>query len=396
MLSEIQPARRDCYRCFKPQVTCICNNLPRVANRTSVLVLQHPREHMHPIGTARFAELGLANSRVEVAWNASARETDAPSWVPEGTALLFPSADARDLRAVPAHERPRHLLVLDGTWHTARTLYREKQWLHALPHYRFLPGAPGRYRIRKEPQLDYVSTIEAIVEALGILEPETQGLPQLIAAFDAMIDAQIAFAADRSGTPRTRAKRRPAAQRRVPHSLVEGFDQLVVVYGEASRPVTGQPREFVYFSACALASGATFECVVQPAVGLPDDCLLDHMGLTSSDLEQAVSPAEFRARWSAFLHDCGAGAAPLMAAWNQRTLDLLALATDTPLSRIALKGAYRAVHGKHAHSLSQIVAQRGLPLEPNQLRGRSAERLASAVAVTRFLHAAAQASDEQG
>jgi DTW domain-containing protein len=384
-------ARRDCYRCFKPQVTCICASLPRVDNRTTVLVLQHPRERAHPIGTARFAALGLQNSRVEIAWNASTREREPPAWLPPGAALLFPSPDARDLREVPEHERPQHLVVLDGTWHTARTLYREKTWLHALPHFRFLPGAPGRYRIRKEPQLDYVSTIEAIVEALGILEPETQGLSQLIDAFDGMIDAQIAFAAGRLGSARTRLKRRPAAQRRVPHSLVEGFEQLVVVYGEASRPIVGQPREFVYFGACAVATGASFECVVRPEAGLPDDCLLDHMGLAVSDFADAVSPAEFRTRWAEFLRGCAA--LPLLAAWNQRTLDLLGLATDTAASQIALKSAYRAVHGKGEQSLSQIVARRGLTLAPNRLRGRSSERLAGALAITRFLHAGALASD---
>jgi len=39
-----------------------------------------------------------------------------------------------------------------------------------LSHYRLAPAQPGRYRIRREPQLDYLSTIEAIVAALRILD----------------------------------------------------------------------------------------------------------------------------------------------------------------------------------------------------------------------------------
>jgi DTW domain-containing protein YfiP len=189
----VAPPRAHCHRCHKPQLTCVCASILPVDNRTRVLVLQHPRERLHPIGTARFASLGLLNARVEVAWNAAHHEEVAPGWLPEGTALLYPAADAHDLRELPQAERPAQLLVLDGTWHTARTLYRDKKWLHALPHYRFLPAQPGRYRLRREPQADYVSTIEAIVEALSILEPETTGLDGLLAAFDAMIDRQLSL-----------------------------------------------------------------------------------------------------------------------------------------------------------------------------------------------------------
>jgi DTW domain-containing protein len=377
--------RPVCYRCHKPQVTCICSGLQRVPNRTEVLVLQHPRERLHPIGTARFAQLGLERSRVEVAWNAGAHETSPPAWIPSGTALLYPTPDARDLRAVPPDELPRQLLVLDGTWNTARTLYRDKLWLHTLPHYRFLPSAPGRYRLRREPQHDYVSTIEAIVEALRILEPTTRGLDALLAAFDAMIDRQIAYVGSDTSAPRTRSRRRPAAQRRVPHALVEGFSRVVVVYGEPSRPVREQDREFVYFSAISLGDRTGFERVMMPLGGLPDPIHLGHMGLTAADFTGAATGACFAEEWRAFLGRCGPE--PLVAAWNQRTLDLLARCTDLPASRLTLKGAYRSLHGCDAEDLEQVITRHGLALTPNTLRGRAARRLAGAVATAEFLHA---------
>ena len=45
--------------------------------------------------------------------------------------------------------------------------------------------------IRKEPRPNYVSTLEAVMLALQILEPETDRTGRLLAAFDAMIDTQI-------------------------------------------------------------------------------------------------------------------------------------------------------------------------------------------------------------
>jgi DTW domain-containing protein len=375
-----------CYRCHKPQVTCICSGLPRVSNRTPVLVLQHPRERSHPIGTARFARLGLCNARIEIAWNAGRPDTQAPDWLPEGTALLYPAADARDLRELSLAERPSALLVLDGTWHTARTLYRDKRWLRALPHVRFMPSAPGRYRLRREPELDYVSTIEAIAEALGILEPETAGLPQLLAAFDAMIDRQLAYVARGGGAGRKRKRIRPPAQRRTPHALVEGFEQLVVVYGESSRPPLGAAREFVYFTAFSPHSGARFERVMRPAYGALDEQHLGHMAMTQADFVAADSGASLAEPWREFLQSCGPGVR--LAAWNQRTLELLAdTAGHAPRAPgVSLKMAYRSVFGSSVHSLEEVVAQHGLGPILTGFRGRAARRLSGAVAVARMLH----------
>jgi DTW domain-containing protein YfiP len=383
--------REVCYRCLKPRVTCICGSLPRVENRTEVLVLQHPRERSHPIGTARFASLGLANARTIVAWNAGARETEPPGWLPEGTALLYPGDGARDLRLLETHERPSALLVLDGTWFTARTLYRDKLWLRRLPHYRFLPSTPGRYRIRREPQLDYVSTIEAIVEALRILEPETAGFAELIAAFDAMIDQQLTYIGQGGPNGRVRKRRRPAAERRVPHALVEGFERLVVIYGEPSRPSDPSDREFVYFTAVAPHSGARLERLMLPETGVPDVQHLTHMGLAVTDFDAAHggrprpgAPHAFRDAWLEFLASCGP--APLIAAWNQRTLEFLAEQTDTDFPKVVLKGAYRAVFGADTHSLEQVVAERGLAIPSFGFKGRAARRLGSAVSVARLLN----------
>jgi DTW domain-containing protein YfiP len=366
----------------------VCALLPRVDNQTEVLVLQHPRERLHPIGTARFAQLGLARGEVRVAWNAGEAEFTQPAWLPEGTGLLYPTADARELSSVPRAERPRTLLVLDGTWHTAKTLYRDKHWLHALPHYRLEPEQPSRYRLRREPHRDYVSTIEAIVGALTILEPETRGFTELLGAFDAMIDAQAAFVGRGAidGNGRTRKRRRPRQQLRVPRALVEGFERMVIVYGEASR----RSAEFAYFVAQALHSGDTFSCLIRPRGGLPELTHLGHMGLTPEHFEGACTNAEFCARWQDFLGRLAdRQVLPLTAAWNQRTLDMLAVATDTPPSQVSLKAAYRAVHGIHAFSLEDVVQQRGLTLGSPGFLGRASPRLASAVAVAEFLHARA-------
>jgi DTW domain-containing protein YfiP len=376
-------SRPICYRCWKPQVTCVCARVPRVENRTGVLVLQHPRERLHPIGTARFAQLGLCNVRVEVAWNAGRHEEHAPAWLPPGTALLYPTPHARDLPALAAHERPRHLLVLDGTWHTARTLYRDKAWLARLPHVRFTPRTPSNYRLRREPTRDHVSTIEAIVEALRVLEPETQGLTALLSAFDAMIDGQLAHA-QQSREPRRSLKRRPLAQRRIPEALVSGLSRILVVCAESARAGHDAPRELVQVSAEWLESGGVQQWHLLPRTGLPNALILSHMRLQPDDFADALDTAGFRARWA---QNLARHPQPIVAAWNQSTFDLLAAAGAALPETLVLKSAYRGRCGAQHKSLDDVVAAEALAPVARALRGRAAQRIACAVAVARYLHA---------
>ena len=196
-LHDVFTPRRSCLRCHKPTVGCTCAAIRPVFNRTPVVVFQHPRERRHPLNTARIAKLGLRRATLHVAFRGQGREVLCPPIAPPGAALLFPSAQARVLEP-SMDDPPSSLVVVDGTWPTARRLIRDNPWLQALPRVSLRPQQPGRYRIRKarHPHVQ-LSTIEAIVAALQILEPDTPDLEGLLEAFDAMIDRQIELAGDR-------------------------------------------------------------------------------------------------------------------------------------------------------------------------------------------------------
>ena len=184
--------RAVCYVCFKPQVACICASIEPVANRTGIVILQHPRERFHPIGTTRIARLALRQVRVEpcAPWIDGVAVR---SRLPATAALLYPTSTATDLAALAAAQRPHHLVLLDATWFHARKMYETHAWLRALPHVSVTPSRPSRYRIRREPQPHCIGTLEAIVDALRVLEPETHGLDALLRSFDAMIARQAAY-----------------------------------------------------------------------------------------------------------------------------------------------------------------------------------------------------------
>lgn len=185
--------RPTCYRCFRPSAACLCAWLVPVQTTTTVVILQHPGERRHPFGTVKLLRQMLPNLRYELAERAEVR--DLRGELERPVALLFPGPSAQPLEERSTVAAPRTLVVLDGTWSQARSLYYENQWIRELDCCTLTPREPSSYRIRREPSRHCLSTLEATEQALAILEPENRELSRLSAAFDAMIDGQLAISA---------------------------------------------------------------------------------------------------------------------------------------------------------------------------------------------------------
>ena len=65
--------------------------------------------------------------------------------------------------------------------------------MQALPRVAFAPAEPSTYRIRKEPRPECVSTIEAIAHSLRALGEREEIARNLKAAFDLMVERQLAY-----------------------------------------------------------------------------------------------------------------------------------------------------------------------------------------------------------
>lgn len=154
-----------------------------------MLVVQHPSEQSHALNTARLLCLGLDAATLLVT------EQLPPDWIawlqdPDyHTELLFPGPQAGELEATEL-ERPRRLVLLDGTWRKARKLYYLNPALQALPQVALPAGQHSRYRLRKAPDADALSTLEAGVVALSIIEPASDFSP-LLRPFERLIEGQI-------------------------------------------------------------------------------------------------------------------------------------------------------------------------------------------------------------
>lgn len=380
---------------------CFCNAIPNVVNRTEVILLQHMRERFHAFNTARIVRKALQHSTLLVDHNHSlARRLDEFP-LTSRAGVLYPGPDGRLLAEVSPDQRPEQLIVIDGTWHHAKTLLRDIPRLNELPRYRIQPTEPGRYRIRREPNETALSTLEATVAALRAIEPETAGLDELISAFDTMVESQLDHPTARTSYRKNRNRHqntmgiprailhRPSGENsdgKNPDGEDSNLSNVVVAYGESQpgrvgckRTPRGQDRrQPVYWVAQRIGTGESFRVAIESPVELPDD-FFDHIGLTRDQWRYAKSLSEFLSNWSDFIRP-----ADTVVAYHPGTLKLLRnVGADVP-NPVVLKSVKYDPMKQHA-SLESFLQGNQVEVPPIESPGRAGQRLANAIALTQYL-----------
>lgn len=204
------PGRKTCVRCLRPQVACLCDWVRPTAHRTEVLVLQHPQEQRHAKNSVRLLRLSLAHCEVVVGERFEPEALQALLQRPgRVTRLLYPDVSAAPAAPTPAAAAgaPMRLVVLDATWRKSLRMLLEHPALAALPRLSLDAPAQTRYRaIRAARRADQVSTLEATVQALAMLESPAFDATPLLDAFSCFV-AGVAARSDRqesSGSDETR------------------------------------------------------------------------------------------------------------------------------------------------------------------------------------------------
>lgn len=172
-----------CQRCWVRLEHCVCALVPRVETHAELLVVRHEREAAKSTGTARIAGLALPRlSFVDFGDDpGEAERALAPRLAEGGCALVYP---AEPMTPWPV-EPPRALVFLDGTWRQTRKMLKKLPCLAAVPRL-WLPAKEERVlRLRASNLEGGRSTLEAIADALRLVEgPETSApLDALHAAY---------------------------------------------------------------------------------------------------------------------------------------------------------------------------------------------------------------------
>lgn len=181
-----------CPRCMKPPALCVCPAIKAVKTKTEVLILQHPQEPDKILGSALIAHLALSNSKLKVglSWPNLERtighETDRKSWAVLylGNQEVSKKMKEQKLEVALIDKKSqivpnssqmikslKGIVILDGTWSQAKTLWWRNSWLLKLQRMVLLPTKPSLYgKLRREPRRESLSTIESLALALSSVE----------------------------------------------------------------------------------------------------------------------------------------------------------------------------------------------------------------------------------
>jgi DTW domain-containing protein len=232
-----------CPHCGKPPALCICEEVTPVENRVAVLVLQHPQEQDRLLGTARVATRQLANSafRIGLSWpslaKALGKDADPSQWA----VLHLGSSRASDMPAdrevvvldrkgapLPDQDRAladlRGVVLFDGTWSQAKTLWWRNPWVLKARRLVLNPKRRSLYGdLRREPRREGLSTIEAAAVALSAIEHRPEIGEALMGTFANMLARYRTAVAEgavepekapaqKAGGKRRRSRRPPRAR----------------------------------------------------------------------------------------------------------------------------------------------------------------------------------------
>ena len=179
-----------------------------IENRLFVLVLQHPQEKREAIATAAASRAALRQARLAIglSWPNLARALGRPADPKRWAVLYLGSARpaalglereviALDRRGEPVTDQDAAMrglegvVLLDGSWSEAKTLWWRNPWLSKLRRLVLNPRGPSRFgQVRREPRREALATLEAAALLLKHLD----GGPKIEAALLDHLDRLIA------------------------------------------------------------------------------------------------------------------------------------------------------------------------------------------------------------
>ncbi|MEM8995861.1 MAG: tRNA-uridine aminocarboxypropyltransferase [Acidobacteriota bacterium] len=179
-----------------PPTISVGDRIVPLRTKRRIVILQHPREKDEVLGSAKILTESLPKAEIKVglSWRNFGQAVGAKSEKPGKWAVLFHDRDAKKTRItspkgaeVDASDL-RGLIVLDGTWSQAKSLWWRNPWLLRLNRLSLHPREPSIYgKLRREPSRRHVSTLESVAAALTLCGENAEIEPTLRRVFRTLV-----------------------------------------------------------------------------------------------------------------------------------------------------------------------------------------------------------------
>lgn len=110
----------------------------------------------------------------------------------ENSLLLYPGKESIPIDEIDQSSGPFNLMILDGTWAQAKSMYASSPSLHHLQQVKLINSRISTYVIRTQPMECSLSTLETAAEALTILENDEKYRNELVRPLKKLCSFQIA------------------------------------------------------------------------------------------------------------------------------------------------------------------------------------------------------------
>lgn len=181
----------------------MCQYVNQIDTKTKFVLLMHPKEFKKVKNNTGFlTHLSLSNSEVFIGVDFSNNKRINEIISSHDSYILFPSIDAVNLSqenpsSLKGGKKPMAIFLIDSTWACTKKIFTQSQNLKKLKHMSFTTDRRSQYKIKEQPEDNYLSTIEStqnVLELLtrwGVEELDKNGLDRFLNPFHKMIEYQI-------------------------------------------------------------------------------------------------------------------------------------------------------------------------------------------------------------
>ena len=164
--------REKCYKCYRPKSSCMCEYFQNIDTDTKFVILMHPKEFKKvKNNTGHFTHKILNNSELFIGIDFSNHRQINEIIDTHESYILFPSANAENLSKNSPKNSNKSLaiFIIDSTWACTKKMFKQSLNLQKLKHLSFWTDKTSQYKIKVQPQDNYLSTIESTLVVLELL-----------------------------------------------------------------------------------------------------------------------------------------------------------------------------------------------------------------------------------
>ena len=198
----IPETREVCYKCYRPQSSCMCQYIEPLKTNTRFVILMHPKEFKRTRnGTGHFTNLSLKKCTLFVGVDFTAhQEINQMINDPHNTCyVLYPHEKSINLNeeVIGAQEKQTVIFLIDATWPCSRAMLTASPNIDALEKVSFTHTEVSGFKFKQQPKEYCLSTMESTLCVLKLLNThqleqiETEKLRHFLLPFKKMVRYQL-------------------------------------------------------------------------------------------------------------------------------------------------------------------------------------------------------------